>query len=207
MRKFLILAFFVVTSNGLSQKKTFFIPPGIYESFEDFKSKKPSSSNNNFTYSQLEKIITTGYQLRSENGKRIKRKFALSNGDKIFVRVSKMKKHFLENNRGNPIDVNRDYSLAYLQNEQFLYFENFFFSTGTALLGVGKMHLRGIIYDSTKEKFIVFKYESDVKRFLEETKPQLLEKYDLNNGKKIDIKTVRLVMLDLFEQQQMKVRF
>lgn len=200
MRKLLILVILISTGLLFGQRKSsFFLQAGLYESFEDFK-LKTSIGSIDFNESQLKNTLSTGYQLKYINGKRIKKAFAVSNGEKIFVRVNQMKKHFLEKNRGNPIDGNRDYSLAYLQNEKYLYFENFFYSTGTAILGAGAIHLRGIIYDSTKEKFIVFKYGNDIEEFLKTERPELIEKYDLSM-KKIEIDIVRSIMLDFFKKE------
>ena len=201
MKKKLNILFCLLSLIGFSQEnEKKFLKVGIYETFADFSAKLPNREID-FTKSQLKNNFSPAFQLRFKNGKRIKKAFCVSDGENVYVKERQIKKLFKEKNRGNPIGDRRDYLLAYLQNDNFLYFENYFYSTGTALLGVGKMHLRGIIYDSSIKKFIVFKYGTDIKEFLSRVKPSLTKKHELTK-EKVDIKFVRNIMLDFFERNE-----
>lgn len=176
------------------------LPAGIYETFQDFRTKSPTETVG-IMVTEPKNNVSTGFKIQTDKGKKVKKAFAVSNGEDIFIRAKKMKAHFALDNRGNPEDKGRDYSLAYLENYRYLYFENYFYSTGTALLGAGMMHLRGVVFDENIGKFIVFKYGSDVEEFLRLRQPELTTKYDLTE-KKINIETVRAVMLELLGYDQ-----
>ena len=179
------------------EKEMSFLKSGIYKTFSDFKSKIPNSEVE-FTKSQLKNNLSPAFQLRFENGKRIKKIFCVSNGKELFVLGKGIKKNLKEKNRGKMVIDPNEYLLAHLENNKFLYFEEYFMSIGSAFLPLGKMHLRGIIYDSTIGKFIIFKYGTDVEEFLDRNKLYLSKKYNLTK-EKIDLEIVRKIMLEIFE--------
>ncbi|MGS2765144.1 hypothetical protein [Sinomicrobium sp. M5D2P9] len=186
--------------NALVTTPPFPYPAGFYESYEDFQQRTPAKPVT-FEASQLKNTLSTGFQLIESNGKRIKKAFAVSDGEKLYVRVSHMKKHFADKNKGNPIDVRRDYSPAYLVNDRYAYFENYFYSTGTAILGAGAMHLRGVLYKKSTGDFTVFKYGDDVKLFLESNYPEMVGDFDLSE-KKINVTIVRSIMEAIFDKNK-----
>ena len=200
MKNILSILFCILSLIGYSQEnEKLFLKNGIYKTFSDFKSKT-ANSEIEFKKSQLKNNLSPAFQLRYKSGKRIKNIFCVSNGKELFVRGKGIKKNFKEKNRGKIVVDPNDYLLAYLQNSKFLYFEHFFMSTGSAFLPVGKMYMRGIIYDSTIEKFIIFKYGTDIKEFLDRNKISLFKKYNLTK-EKIDLEIVRKIMLEIFEKE------
>ncbi|WP_299056912.1 hypothetical protein [uncultured Polaribacter sp.] len=200
MKNILNILFCVLSLIGYSQEnESLFLKNGIYKTFFDFKSKI-ANSEIEFSKSQLKNNLSPAFQLRYKNGKRVKNIFCVSNGKELFVRGKGIKKNFKEKKRGKIVIDPNDYLLAYLQNNKFLYFEHFFMSTGSAFLPIGKMYMRGIIYDSTIEKFIIFKYGTDVKEFLNRNKISLLKKYNLTK-EKIALEIVREIMLEIFNKE------
>jgi hypothetical protein len=205
MKNILSILFCLLSLIVYSQEKEkLFLKNGIYKTFSDFKSKV-ANSEIEFTKSQLKNNLSPSFQLRYKNGKRIKKIFCVSNGKELFVRGKGIKKNFKEKKRGKIVIDPNDYLLAYLQNNKFLYFEHFFMSTGSAFLPISKMHMRGIIYDSTIEKFIILKYGTDVKEFLKRNKPSLSEKFNLSKDK-IQLEIVRQIMLDFFRTDEIKLK-
>lgn len=197
MTKLVILTFsFFINYSGFSQKninkelKDFPYPKGLYKSFNDFKLKTPSKDIS-FTASQLDTIASTGFQLIDNEGKIIKKAFAISDGEKIFVRVKSMNKYFHRPDKDKriddrPKDIKMDYSLAYFTSENYLYFENYFYNKQMMDLIGGMTYLKGIIYLQSSEKFLVFKYNQDFKNYLSLKSKELTDNYSINFKVKSD---------------------
>jgi len=187
-----------ITSNVIPQKvnqTSLFYPRGAYNTFNDFKNRTPSNSIS-FNKSQLKHILSSNYQLKFENGKRVKKPFAVSNGRELFVRVYHIKKQMEKKYKGKPSDANRDYLLAYYVNNQFLYFENEFVSDYGI---VTKFARYGIIYNNKTKEFIVLDRNSNINKFIKDNFPNLKDKYFFSN-KKVNLNKVRELMNEMFNE-------
>ena len=106
-----------------TDETNFIYPKGAYMTFEDFVAIKPTAEIA-FKKTQMKNILSTNFQLIYNNGKRVKKPFAVSNGKELFVRVKHLKKQIESKYRGQPSDADRDYLWAYLVDKNFLYVEN-----------------------------------------------------------------------------------
>jgi len=153
-------------------------PKGLFIKYEDFKNKIPNQDIS-YSKSQLKHILSTNYQLRDGNGKRIKEPFAVSNGNELLVRGKYMKNMFAGNFSGTPTEINNDYLLAYFINDNFIYFENDF---NTNMIVLNKRVRYGIIYSKSKNEFIVLGNSSIINEFIKEEFPEFVNRFHFSDS-------------------------
>lgn len=187
----------MLTSNLKEKNKQntkFLYPIGSYESFEIFKSRTPNSDIV-FNKTQLKHILSSNYQLKYNDGKRVKKPFAVSNGTELFVNVKLLKKQIESKFKGQLSNTNNDYLLAYYINKDFIYFENECISD----YGIVAKFIRyGIIFDYSKSDFIVLDRNSKIKILLTENFPELLDDFQYIDEKP-NLKEVRELMIKIFK--------
>lgn len=171
-------------------------PKGRYEKIQDFKMKK-TSSDISFNKSQLKHILSSNYQLRNIEGKRIKKPFAVSNGNELFVNVKKLEKKLKEKTKISLSNTNNDFIRAYYVNENFAYFETEIISNYVL---VAKFRRVGIMYNSSKNNFIVFDQREKIENFLEENFSDLKDEPIYITKKTPDLRDIRKLMLKVFEK-------
>ena len=197
MKRILFIVLLINTFLVQGQKENQVYPSGIYNTFEDFKQKEPSSKET-FSTKENRNIINNTFRIKDSNGKKIKDAFALSDGQKLYVRTTSMEERFTNSEFDKPNTDKKDYSLANLINEKYVYFENYFQSKGVSNWGIGKVYLSGIIYNIEKGTFTALNSIDHLNSFLETENLDLVEKKDLQK-EKFQITDTRKVMAQLFE--------
>ena len=172
-------------------------PTGVYNTFEDFRNKKPSSIEN-FTVKENKNIINNTFQIKNEQGKKFKEAFALSDGEKLYIHSFSMRDRFSNIEFDRPNTIKKDYSLAELINDKYIYFENYFQSKGVSNWGIGKVYLSGIIYDIEEGTFTALNSFDDLNSFLKRENLKPIKKTDLQNDK-LEITDTRKIMVQIFE--------
>lgn len=180
-----------------AQKETHSYPSGVYNTFIDFQKKEPDSIET-FSTKENRNIINNTFRIKDAKGKKIKDAFAVSDGQKLYVRTNSMEDLFTNSEFDKPNAVRKDYSLANLINDKYIYFENYFQSKGVSSWGVGKVYLSGIIYNIEKGTFTALNSLEHLNSFLNDENLQTLTQKDLQ-GKKFEITDIRKVMAQLFE--------
>ncbi len=186
-----------ITSNlkqQVYQNANFLYPSGSYETFESFRTRTPNSDIV-FNKSQLKHILSSNYQLKYNDGKRLKKPLAVSNGSELFVNVNLLKRHIESKFKGQLSNTNNDYLLAYYMNKDFIYFENECISDYGL---VAKFVRYGIVYDNSKSDFIVLDRNSKIKILLTENFPELLTEFQYNDEKP-NLNDVRVIMQKIFK--------
>ncbi len=171
-------------------------PKGRYEEMQDLKIKKPNSDIS-FNKSQVEHILSSNYQLKSLEGKRIKKPFAVSNGNELFVNVKKLEKFLKEKQKISLSNGNNDFIRAYYINENFAYFETEIISNYVLFV---KFIRVGIIYNSPNNNFIAFDQEYKIEKFLDENFKNLKYEPTYKTEKIPNLRDVRKLMLKVFEK-------
>lgn len=187
----------ILTSNLKEQdyqNTNFIYPRGSYETFEVFKTRTPNSDIV-FNKTQLKHILSSNYQLKYNNGERVKKPFAVSNGTELFVNVKLLKKQVGSKFKGQLANTNNDYLMAYYINNDFIYFENECVSDYGV---VGKFVRYGIIYDNSKSDFIVLDRNSKIKTLLNDNFPELLDEFKYDDEKP-DLNNVRALIIKIFK--------
>lgn|GEM_PF-6785839 len=181
------------------QNSSTIYPEGIYNSHEYFINKKPTTKNS-ISAKQGKNIIITTYRIKNGDGIKIKNAFAVSDGQHVYVRTNAMLQHLTNSKFDKPNAGDKDYSLAHLVNNDYLYFEVFFQSKLVRTLGVGKVYLSGIIYENSTGKFTILETTKDLEIVLGEMIYNEKGEGSLRiNGKNIDI--ARKEILRLFRSE------
>lgn len=184
-----VLTCLLIINLGLiyGQNSRTIYPEGVYNSLEDFINKKPKTKNP-ISAKQGKNIIITTYRIKDGDGNKIKNAFAVSDGQHVYVRTNAMLQHLTNSAFDKPNAADRDYSLAHLVNNDYLYFEVFFQSKSVRTWGIGKVYLSGIIYDNSTGKFTILETTRDLEIVLGELIYNEIRGESLRvNGQNIDI--------------------
>lgn len=188
-RTMLTLLLLFTSLIGFTQHNSTLYEKGIYKTFSDFKNSVPNKSVD-FTTHQLKNNLSIGIQLRDENNKRIKKAFAVSNGEIVFVKVKEVQKLVRKTQKvGTPLDSGWDFMPSLLMSKDILYFENYYIGLGAQLFG-GKSYLTGIIYNTKSGIFTVLNSNEKINEFISDFNLDSENKYDFS-GKTVNLNKVR----------------
>lgn len=137
-----------------AQQNAFEYPEGIYSNFDDFITGKPSLDIS-IEAKKGKNIVITTFRIKDGNGNKIKHAFAASDGENVYVRTNAILGHLTNVEFDKPNATDKDYSIALLVNEDYLYLEVFFQSKSVKNWGIGKVYLSGILYNNTSGKFTI----------------------------------------------------
>lgn len=187
MKKILTCIFLINLCFFYGQNSEFIYPEGIYTNFEDFINKQPDIEKS-ILAKQNKNIITTSFRIKDKKGNKIKDAFAVSDGQNLYVRTNAMLEHITNLEFNKPNATNKDYSLAYFANSDYLYFETYFQNKSLRTWGIGKIYLAGIIYESSTRKFTYLDTVKDLEIVLGQWKLEDGNDVSLRvNGKNIDV--------------------
>jgi len=181
-------------------------PKGVYETFEDFRSKTPSKQIN------LSEAYTTdqlAYRFNNmdEKGKKFKKAFAVSDGKNLYIHVVNLLKKFNSEDKGQTYDG----GIYYLKAENhggYLFLRDYFVSSSAAMWGgliatAAARRQKAVIYEEEKESFNMFKNFEEFKTYMEVNYPKQLldiEKKNEDGSKKEEIDMI-IKNLDKVNQQ------
>lgn len=180
-----------------TQENGFIYPEGVYSDYNDFKVKVPSLQTP-IDATQGKNAVITTFRIKDGTGNKIKDAFAVSDGAHIYVRTNAILEYLTNTESDKPNATGKDYSIAQLANEDYLYFEVFFQSKSVKNWGVGKIYLSGIIFNTATGKFTILESIKDMDGAgipLMSTR----EKDTRVNGQNIDL--ARKAVLPLFKKK------
>ena len=170
-------------------------PKGVYLTFEEFRSKTPSTQKN-LSAPYTEDQIAFRFNDMDNKGKKFKKAFAISDGKDLYIHIYELSKAFSAEDKGQSWDG----GIYYLKAENkggYLYVKDYFTSNSAAMWGgliasAAARRTKGVIYEENKESFNLFKNLDEFKTFMQVNYPNIvlnLEKKD-SNGDKIEESTI-----------------
>jgi hypothetical protein len=187
---FRLIGVFMFFSNSIHGQVNTFLPIGKYQTFSDFISKRPTSSD---SFVAKEIPTTPYFKIKNNDGKTERESFAFS--DKFFyVHLQDLNQHLVNENWFILNDRASHYAKAIHINDSLLYFEINDISKSYAIIGIGISKLTGVVFQKSISKFRVLKTNQDVTDFLTQEKPELLEKYILIDDKSVEIDLIRKII-------------
>ena len=204
MKKILTLLSLATCALGFSQNfNPAQYPAGVYETYEDFRTKTPSA-NPNLSAAITDDQIAFRFNNLDDKGKKFKKAFAVSDGKDVYIHVVNLIKKFNSEDKGQGYDG----GIYYLKAENkggYLFVRDYFTSNSAAMWGgliaaAAARRTKGVIYDEEKESFNLFKNIEEFKTFMEVNHPNI--KLDLEKGKgdlKIDEGEIEAKNLELIK--------
>lgn len=191
----LIIVLLLFFSFKVFCQQTNFLPAGRYETILDFVKRRPIVNN----LFEAKKFANTHIcKITNDQGKLERKAFAVSNGKDFYISAVGMNENLINEDWVILNGRNWAYSKAIHCNESLMYFENDDVTKSYAVIGIGIVRLRGIVYQKSISKFRVLIKNEDIVAFLKQEKPELLQKYNLIENKVVDIDLVRKIMIDVF---------
>ena len=159
-------------------------PKGVYETYEDFRAKTPTSTPN-LSNAMTDDQIAYRFNNLDDKGKKLKKVFAVSDGTGLYIHVVNLIKKFNSEDKGQGYDG----GIYYLKAENkggYLFVRDYFTSNSAAMWGgliaaAAARRTKGVIYDEEKESFNLFKNMEEFKTFMEVNHPNVT--LDLEKGK------------------------
>lgn len=185
MKKILTLLSLATCALGFSQNfNPAQYPAGVYETYEDFRTKTPSA-NPNLSAAITDDQIAFRFNNLDDKDKKFKKAFAVSDGKDVYIHVVNLIKKFNSEDKGQGYDG----GIYYLKAENkggYLFVRDYFTSNSAAMWGgliaaAAARRTKGVIYDEEKESFNLFKNIEEFKTFMEVNHPNI--KLDLEKGK------------------------
>lgn len=184
-------------------------PKGIYATYEDFARRQPSDTTTEFTFKSSANQDNVVRVFKKGTKKRLKRNFAISDGQNLYVRIKQVRKKFPAKDRGQAKD-DGNYCIKVEQlGPNYIYFEDYFASSaaaifgglgggviGGAIAGSASRRLKGVIYDLKSLKFDLFRNAKDFKQFIKKKHPKqlaLIEAQEQKDGRKKSQENIDLV--------------
>lgn len=173
-------------------------PKGIYNSYEAFKAQQPTDTLTPFVAKT--RPGSNAYRFVISNTQtRLKRNFAISDGEHLFIRIKEARKRFSGKDK-KQIKDDGNFCVKVIQmGPRYLYFEDYFTSSGAlflggAIAGASSRRLKGIVYDLQTHEFDLFKNAKDFAAFIKTKHPEYRSKLPKpkpkKNGKKGRTKTI-----------------
>lgn len=158
-------------------------PKGVYETYEDFRSKTPSTDPNLSAPYSDDKIAYRFNNL-DDKGKKLKKAFAISDGKDLYIQVVNLIKKFNSDDKSQGYDG----GIYYLKAENkggYLFVRDYFTSNSAAMWGgiiaaAAARRTKGVIYEEEKESFNLFKNIEEFKTFMGVNYPNIT--LDLEKG-------------------------
>ncbi|MCL1666175.1 hypothetical protein [Elizabethkingia ursingii] len=198
MKKLLFLIASLAASFSFGQNfKASEYPKGVYETYEDFRSKTPSSDPK---LSEAYSTDNTAYRFDNldNKGKREKKAFAISDGKgNLYIHIINLIKKFNADDRGQGVDG----GIYYLKAKNvggYLFVKDYFTSNSAAMWGgliaaAAARREKVAIFEEEKESFNLFKNTDDFKKFMEVSYPNIsleLEKQGKGDGKESEAQVI-----------------
>lgn len=201
-----ILTFLSLTAFALGFSQNFNpaqYPKGVYETYEDFRTKTPTSSPS-LSAAMTDDQIAFRFNNLDDKGKKLKKAFAVSDGQHLYIHVVNLIKKFNSEDKGQGYDG----GIYYLKAENkggYLFVRDYFTSNSAAMWGgiiaaAAARRTKGVIYDEEKESFNLFKNIEEFKTFMEVNHPAVT--LDLEKGKgdaKLDEGEIQAKNLELIK--------
>lgn len=180
-----------------SQNKSYF-KSGFYKDLIEFD-LRTSSSNSDFKANKIK--TTLHYRLKYKSGKRIKSPFAVSDGEKLYIKTKSISDNLSNDYWIILSDEGSVYSIASKINDKLIYLEEEELGKTIAFIGIATAKTRGIIYEHETKKFTVLKKNSDLFDFLNRNSPELIRQYCIENSNdKVKIEFLRKIISHIFNQ-------
>lgn len=185
MKKLLLLSLFAFSASAVAQNfNSADYPKGVYETYEDFRIKKPSS-NPVLSAPYGDDNIAYRFNNMDDKGRKLKKAFAVSDGKDLYIHVVNLIKKFNSEDKGQGYDG----GIYYLKAENkggYLFVRDYFTSNSAAMWGgiiaaTAARRTKGVIYEEEKESFNLFKNLKDFTTYMEVNYPNV--KLDLEKGK------------------------
>ena len=154
-------------------------PKGIYTTYEDFARRQPSDTITEFTFKSSANQENVVRVFKKGTKKRLKRNFAVSDGQHLYIRIKHARKRFHSNDKGQMKD-DGNYCVRVEQlGPHYLYLEDYFASgasliLGGAIAGTATRRLKGVVFDLKRFQFDLFKNAKDFKQFIKKRHPDKL---------------------------------
>lgn len=182
-----LLTFLSLTAFALGFSQNFNpaqYPKGVYETYEDFRTKTPNASPN-LSAAMTDDQIAFRFNNLDDKGKKLKKAFAVSDGQNVYIHVVNLIKKFNSEDKGQGYDG----GIYYLKAENkggYLFVRDYFTSNSAAMWGgiiaaAAARRTKGVIYDEEKESFNLFKNIEEFKTFMQVNHPNIV--LDLEKGK------------------------
>lgn len=205
MKKLSLIIILLAFANSFSAQnfKSSDYPKGVYLTFEEFRSKTPSTQMN-LSEPYSEDQIAFRFNDMDNKGKRFKKAFAISDGKNLYIQVVNLMKSFNSEDKGQSYDG----GIYFLKAENkggYLLVKDYFISNSAAMWGgliasAAARRTKAVIYEENRESFNLFKNLDEFKTFMQVNYPKIL--LDLN---KKDEKGEQLQESDIIEKNFMKI--
>lgn len=199
LKTFLVFAVIGMTLQTITAQVVY--PKGIYTTYEDFARRKPSDVATKITLKSSANQDNVVRVFKKGTTKRLKRNFAVSDGQNLYVRIKQVRKKFSSKDRGQMKD-DGNYCIKVEQlGPKYLYFEDYFASgaslfLGGAIAGSASRRLKGMVYDLKSLKFDLFRNAKDFKQFVQKNHPEklpLIEMQEKEDGRKKAQENIELI--------------
>lgn len=186
MKKILtLLSLAVVTTVGAQHFDATAYPKGVYETYEDFRAKTPSSTPN-LSDAYTDDQLAYRFNNLDDKGKKFKKAFAVSDGKNLYIHVVNLMRKFNSEDKGQSYDG----GIYFLKAENkggYLFLRDYFVSNGAAMWGgliatAAARRQKGVIYEEEKESFNLFKNLDDFKKFMEVNYPNVALEIEKGKG-------------------------
>jgi hypothetical protein len=151
-------------------------PKGVYLTFEEFRSKTPSTQKIYLHHTQKIKLrLDLMIWIIKE---KFKKAFAISDGKDLYIHIYELSKAFSAEDKGQSWDG----GIYYLKAENkggYLYVKDYFTSNSAAMWGgliasAAARRTKGVIYEENKESFNLFKNLDEFKTFMQVNYPNIV---------------------------------
>lgn len=188
-----IFTFLAFSTIGLANSQNFKAtdyPKGVYETFEDFRSKTPSLQVK-LSEAYSDDGIAYRFNNFDDRGKRFKKAFAISDGKNLYIQVVNLIKKFSSEDKGQSYDGGI-YFLKAENHGGYLMLKDYFISNSASMWGgliatAAARRPKAVIYEEEKENFNLFKNLEEFKTFMQVNYPNItgeFEKIEISKGEK-----------------------
>lgn len=172
MKKTLLTLILIFCLSMVMAQESTTYPKGIYETYKDYIIGKPSDITTTFTIKATHKETKyVFYDAKTQ--KRLRKPFAFSDGEHLYLRVRSLFKHLNRTDKGKQLkDDGNYYTKSIMLGERYHYYENYFTSTAAAIWGgaiatAAARRVKGLIYDIEYQEFNIFRNAKDFKQFVD----------------------------------------
>ena len=139
MKKILTLLSLATCALGFSQNfNPAQYPAGVYETYEDFRTKTPSA-NPNLSAAITDDQIAFRFNNLDDKGKKFKKAFAVSDGKDVYIHVVNLIKKFNSEDKGQGYDGGIYYLKA--ENKGGYLFVRDYFTSNSAAMWLSLIHI------------------------------------------------------------------
>ncbi len=205
LKTFLVIAVFGMTFPTIKAQIVY--PKGIYATYEDFAARKPSDTSTQFILKPSAHQDNVVRVFKNDHKKRLKRNFAVSDGQNLYVRIKQVSKKFTSRDRGQLKD-DGNYCIKVEQlGPNYLYFEDYFTPSAAAffggiIAGSASRRLKGVVFDLKSLQFDLFRNAKDFKQFVKQNHPEklpLIEAQEKIDGRKKSQENIDLIREIIYE--------